>query len=34
MFDVKGVGRLHIFWAYKALWIGIGHWMIGGLNFC
>jgi len=33
MFYVKGVGRLHSFWAYKALRIGIGHWTIGGLNF-
>jgi hypothetical protein len=33
MFYVKGLGRLHSFWAYKALRIGIGHWTIGGLNF-
>jgi hypothetical protein len=33
MFYVKEVGRLHNFWAYKALQIGIGHWTIEGLNF-
>ncbi len=30
---VKGIGILHSFWAYKALWIRIGQWTIGGLNF-
>ncbi len=23
--NVKGVDKLHNFWAYKALWIRIGH---------
>ncbi len=30
---VNGVGNYIVFGAYKALWIGIGHWTIGGLNF-
>jgi hypothetical protein len=31
--NVKGVDKLHSFWAYKALRIGIGHKTFGGLNF-
>jgi hypothetical protein len=26
--NVKGVDRLHCFWMYKALWIGIDHWTL------
>ncbi len=31
--NVKGVGRLHSFWAYKILRIGIGHWTLEGFKF-
>jgi hypothetical protein len=31
--NVKGVDRLHNVWAYKALWVRIGHWTFRGLNF-
>ncbi len=29
---VLGVGRLHSFWDYKTLWIGIGHWTFEGFE--
>jgi hypothetical protein len=31
--NVKGVDKLHSFWAYKALRIRIGHWIFECLNF-
>jgi hypothetical protein len=31
--NVKGINILNNFWDYKALYIRIGHWTFGGLNF-
>ncbi len=31
--NVKGVDKLHNFWAYKTLYIGIGHWTFEVLSF-
>jgi hypothetical protein len=30
----KGISKLHSFWVYKTLWIGISHWTLEGFEFC